>query len=67
MERYADYQFQFPLKIRNGDDKLASYLLWVSPNGENVEIVTDGEEYVELPKQDSADLYEILTGEALIK
>lgn len=67
MERYADYQFQFPLKISNGDDKLASYLLWVSPNGENIELVTDSEKYVKLPKKDSADLYEILTGEALIK
>lgn len=67
MERYADYQFQFPRKYSNGDDKLASYLLWISPNGENVELMTDSDKYVKLTKEDSADLYEIITGEALIK
>ncbi|MFJ7935113.1 hypothetical protein [Sporosarcina sp. NPDC096371] len=64
MERYPDYQFQFPLK-NGSQDKIASYLLWISPNGENVEIVTDGGKYVKLTEQDSATLYEILTGEAL--
>ena len=67
MKRYADYQFQFPSKNRKGDDKIASYLLWISPNSENVEIVTDSKKYVKLAKQDAADLYEIITGEALIK
>ena len=68
MARYADYQFQFPSKNSKGsEDKIASYLLWISPNGENLEIVTDSDRYVKLTKQDSADLYEILTGEELIK
>lgn len=65
MERYADYQFQFPSK-NSSEDKIASYLLWISPNGENLEIVTDSDRYVKLTKHDSADLYEILTGEELI-
>ncbi|MBD3109898.1 hypothetical protein IEO70_16280 [Bacillus sp. AGMB 02131] len=65
MERYADYQFQFPSK-NSSEDKIASYLLWISPNGENLEIVTDSDRYVKLTKHDSADLYEILTGEDLI-
>lgn len=68
MARYADYQFQFPSKNINGsEDKIASYLLWISPKSENLEIVTDSDRYVKLTKQDSADLYEILTEEELIK
>lgn len=66
MERYADYQFQFPSK-NSSEDKIASYLLWVSPNGHNLELVTDDDRYVKLTEQDSAGLYEILTGEELVK
>ncbi len=66
MERYADYQFQFPFK-NSSEDKIASYLLWISPNGENLEIVTNSDRYVRLTKHDSADLYTILTGEELTK
>ena len=66
MDRYADYQFQFPFK-NSSENKLASYLLWITPNGENLEIITDSDKYVKLTKQDSADLYEILAGEELIK
>ena len=66
MKSYADYQFQFPFK-NSSEDKIASYLLWISPNGENLEIVTDSDRYVKLTKRDSADLYEILTGEELVK
>lgn len=66
MARYADYQFQFPFK-NSSENKIASYLLWVSPNGENLDIITDSDKFVKLTKQDSADLYEILTGEELIK
>ena len=64
MDRYADYQFQFPLK-NGSQDKIASYLLWIAPNGKNVELVADSHKYVRLTEQDSATLYEILTGEAL--
>ena len=65
MERYADFQFQFPSE--NSEEKIASYLLWISPNGENLEIVNDGDRYVKLTKQDSAKLFELLTGEELNK
>lgn len=68
MVRYADYQFQFPSKNSNGkEDKIASYLLWISPNGQNLEIITESDEFVKLTTQDSAELYGILTGEELIK
>ncbi|MEO4053071.1 hypothetical protein [Solibacillus sp. CAU 1738] len=66
MARYADYQFQFPFK-NSSENKIASYLLWISPNGENLEIVMDSFKYAKLTKQDSANLYKILTGEELIK
>lgn len=66
MTDFPDYQFQFPLKSSD-EAKIASYLLWINPNGENLEIVTDSDRYVKLTKHDSADLYEILTGEELIE
>jgi len=66
MARYADYQFQFPFK-NSSENKIASYSLWISVNGENLEIVTDSDRYVKLTEQDSANLYEILTEEELIK
>ena len=66
MERFADYQFQFPSKI-NSENKIASYQLWISPDGEYLEIVTHSDKYAKLSKDDSADLYEILLGEEFIK
>ncbi len=66
MARYADYQFQFPFK-NSSENKIAYYSLWVSQNGENLEIVTDSDKYVELAKRDSENLYKILTGEKIIK
>lgn len=68
MGRYADYRFQFPSKNSNGkEDKIASYLLWISPNGQNLEVVTESDEYVKLTTQNSAELLGILTGEESIK
>jgi hypothetical protein len=66
MARFADYQFQFPFE-NSKEAKIASYLLWISQNGENLEIVTDSGRYVKLTKNDSANLYEILTGDSLNK
>jgi hypothetical protein len=65
-KRLPNYQFQFPFKSGN-DTKVISYSLWESPNGQNVEIANDNNRYVELTKQDSADLYKVLTGETLKK
>lgn len=62
MSRNADYQFQFPFK-NGSDDKIASYLLWISNNEENLEIVTDSSRYVKLSKENSTELYDILIGE----
>ncbi|MCH1627146.1 hypothetical protein [Fredinandcohnia quinoae] len=66
MTRFADYQFQFPYK-NTKEAKITSYLLWVSPNSKNLEIVTDSDKYIQLTIKDSANLYEILTGDSLGK
>jgi hypothetical protein len=67
-EHFANFQFQFPFKNSNvSEDKTASYLVWVNPNGENLELGTDSNRYVQLTKQNSAELYVILTGEKLVK
>lgn len=65
--RYADYQFQFPFKNSSSEDKIASYLLWISLNGENLEIVTENNRCARLTKQDSAEFYEILLAEKLVE
>lgn len=62
MSRYADYQFQFPFK-NHSRHKISSYNLWVSNDGEQLEITTDGDRYVALDKAKSKELFEILIGE----
>ena len=62
----AEYQFQFQSKI--GDEgKTASYLLWISSNSESLEITTDSNKVAKLTKQDSANIYGILTQKEFIK
>ncbi|MGE7917234.1 hypothetical protein [Lysinibacillus xylanilyticus] len=64
MMRSADFQFQFPFK-NSSEGKIASYSLWLSPDDEYLEIVTDSDKYVKLTKPDSEKLYEILIEEKL--
>lgn len=59
MEEAADYQFQLPLK-NSGQDKIMSYYLWISTDGDTVEITTDSRNYVHLSVDDSSALLEIL-------
>lgn len=59
MEGAADYQFQLPFK-NSGQDKIMSYYLWISTNGDTVEITTDSRDYVHLSEGDSLTLLEIL-------
>ena len=59
MEGTPDYQFQFPLK--NGkQDKIMSYYLWISEDGDTIEVTTDSGDYVHLSEEDSETLLEIL-------
>lgn len=60
MSGSADYQFQFPFK-NDGQDKIMSYYLWISEDGNTIEVTTDSEDYVHLSADDSTILLEILT------
>lgn len=62
MSRPADYRFSFP----NPEAKVVLYELWISPDKDKVELVIDAEsKYIQLDKNNSAELFEILTGEKL--
>lgn len=62
MVRPPDYQFSFP----NPEAKVVLYKLWISPNKGTVELVISAaSKYIQLDKNKSAELIEILTGEKL--
>ena len=66
MVRPADYRFSFQFKNPEIEAKAALYELWISPNKDKVELVIDAEsKYIQLDKNKSAALFEILTGEKL--
>jgi hypothetical protein len=66
MVRRADYRFAFQFKNPNIEAKAVLYELWISPNNDQVELVIDIEsKYVQLNKNKSAELFELLTGEKL--
>ena len=62
MVRPSDYKFSFP----NPEAKVVLYSLWISPNNGTVELVISASsKYIQLDKNKSAELIEILTGEKL--
>ena len=62
MVRPPDYKFSFP----NPEAKVVLYSLWISPNNGTVELVISASsKYIQLDKNKSAELIEILTGEKL--
>lgn len=66
MVRPADYRFSFQFKNPEIEAKAVLYELWISPNKDKVELVIDAEsKYIQLDKDKSAKLFEILTGEKL--
>ena len=66
MVRPADYRFVFQFEDPNIDAKAILYELWISPNKDEVEVVIDAlSKYIQLDKNKSAELFEILTGEKL--
>lgn len=66
MVRPPDYRFGFQYKDPNIEAKAVLYELWISPNKEKVELVIDAEsKYAQLDKENSAVLYEMITGEKL--
>jgi hypothetical protein len=66
MVRRSDYRFAFQFKNPNIEAKAVLYELWISPNSEQLELVIDIEsKYVQLNKNKSSELFEILTGKKL--
>lgn len=61
MARAADYQFHFQYKNPNIEAKAVLFQLWISPNLEQVEIVSGETEYARLSKENSIILLEVLT------
>ncbi|MFS1515107.1 hypothetical protein V1503_01130 [Bacillus sp. SCS-151] len=63
MQHPADYKFVFQFKNPDIETKVILYELWISPNKDKVELVIEAvNKYVQLNKEKSAQLYEILTG-----
>ncbi|MDX8366177.1 hypothetical protein [Cytobacillus sp. IB215665] len=66
MAHPADYRFVVQFKKPEIEAKTVLYELWISPNKENIELVIEvANEYVQLNKNNSAELFEILVGEKL--
>lgn len=62
MVRPADFRFSFP----NPEAKVVLYELWIGPNMELAELVINAEsKYVKLGTNESAELFELLTGKKL--
>ena len=59
MEGEPDYRFTL---------NSISYAIWITPNGDRLEIIAEGEaKYTKLPLEDSKGLYKLLTGSELSK
>jgi len=67
MARPPDYRFTFQYKNSEIKAKAVGYELWVSPNKDKIEIVKGTNQYAQLSKENSAKLYEIITGDKLGK
>lgn len=63
MVRPADYRFIFQFKNPDINGKAVLYELWISPNKDKVELTVNAEsKFVQLDKNHSEELYEILIG-----
>ncbi|MBK3493819.1 hypothetical protein JFL43_02880 [Viridibacillus sp. YIM B01967] len=65
MAHPPDYEFIFQYKNPNIQAKAVVYNLWISPNNDKVEIARGGNQYAQLTKENSAILFEIITGNKL--
>ncbi|MDR9746615.1 hypothetical protein P4H27_12700 [Paenibacillus taichungensis] len=66
MVRPPDYKFFFEKKNTTSSDKSDIYNLWISPHQDQVEIIIESKPtYVQLTKEKSAKLFELITGEKL--
>lgn len=66
MVRPPDYEFHFEDSNEELNSNGLIYDLWISPNKDKVELVIEGEgKYVQLNKEKSAKLFEIIIGKKL--
>lgn len=66
MVRPADYRFLIQYKNPEIEAKAVLYELWINQNSDKVEIVIDAEmKYIQLDNKQSAELFELLTGEKI--
>ena len=64
MAHLPHYKFQFVDTNKKSNGLI--YDLWISPNKDKVELVIEGEsKYVQLNKEESAELFEIIVGKNL--
>ncbi|WP_201712813.1 hypothetical protein [Rossellomorea arthrocnemi] len=63
--RPADYQFIYEFKNPDFDAKAVLHRVWISPKKDELQIIRGDFDYTQLPKAESARLFEILTGERL--
>jgi len=62
MARLPDYSFQIVTKDESIEAKAGTYDVWISPNKDKLEIVKRDGQYAQLIKENSALLFEIMTG-----
>ncbi|MDA1649073.1 MULTISPECIES: hypothetical protein [unclassified Bacillus cereus group] len=67
MSRPADYHFIFQFKNPKIEAKAVLYQIWISPNKDKIEIIAGNSQYVQLEGENAATLFQIVTGEKLVK
>jgi hypothetical protein len=65
MSHPPDYKFVFQFKNPNIKAKAVLHRVWISPNGDKLEIVQGENQYAQLSKEQSAIMFEIITGDKL--
>jgi hypothetical protein len=65
MSRPPDYQFIFKYKDPNTEAKPIVHTVWISPNKDKLEVVRGDDQYTQFSKEQSAIIFEIITGDNL--
>jgi hypothetical protein len=65
MARPADYQFAFEFKNPQNTTKPGTYQVWITLDNSQLEVMSAGDKYTKITKEQSAILFEVLTGEKL--
>jgi hypothetical protein len=65
MDRPPDYQFIFQFKNPQIEAKAVPYRVWIILDNSQLEVIRGMDEYAKLTKENSAILFEVLTGSKL--